>query len=219
MCTGRTKKPRTCTHPKSHKTQHLRCVQVVHDTTKDDLYTFKPPQNTTQPMCIGQRKKGSTCTRKNTEESMCIGRGQVGTHTPEFSYSAKLGRTLEPTHLLLGGQPSSAFHAAHNPDAANARHHSWLRRVTTKNGGAAWRPRMVYRRSSEKWCCQQDNHLRVSTSFGGLDCILPKDTACWNKENWRSWPSPSVAMDQGGDGLSGVHALMYKEELRLNLIL
>ena len=170
-------------------------------------------------MCIGQRKKGSTCTRKNTEESMCIGRGQVGTHNPKFSYSAKLGRTLEPTHLPLGGQPSSAFHAAHNPDAANARHHSWLRRVTTKNGGAAWRPRMVYRRSSEKWCCQQDNHLRVSTSFGGLDFILPKDTACWNKENWRSWPSASVAMDQGGDGLSGVHALMYKEELRLILIL
>ena len=55
--------------------------------------------------------------------------------------------------------------------------------------------------------------------FGGLDFILPKDTACWNKENWRSWPSASVAMDQGGDGLSGVHALMYKEELRLNLIL
>ena len=29
----------------------------------------------------------------------------------------------------------------------------------------------------------------------------------------------SLLMNQGGDGLSGVHALMYKEELRLNLIL
>lgn len=34
---------------------------------------------------------------------------------------------------------------------------------------------------------------------------------------WRTWPWASVSLDQGGDGVAGVHACLYKDSLKLNL--
>ena len=97
------------------------------------------------------------------------------------------------------------------------RHRSWL---TRERGGArhkdAWRPRKRCRISAEKWIVALDNQVRVCTGFGGLSFIKPDwDADIWQPQNWRQWPHASGNLDQGGDGLSGFHALMFKDSLRL----
>ena len=97
------------------------------------------------------------------------------------------------------------------------RHKSWLSRERGGQGHKdAWRPKKRFRISAEKWIVAVDKQLQVSTGFGGLSFILPKwDLPLWARSNWRKWPHAGGVLDQGGDGLSGAHALLYKPTLHL----
>ena len=41
----------------------------------------------------------------------------------------------------------------------------------------------------------------------------------WQEKNWRKWPLDVLGIDQGGDGVSGEHALRYKPNLMLNMMM
>ena len=95
------------------------------------------------------------------------------------------------------------------------RHVAWVRRTTRAAGdGVAWRPKKVYRKSAVKFIMQVDNILRYSTAHGGLALLVPElhvsDDSLWRPSNWRNWPHMILAIDQGGDGVCGSHALLYK---------
>lgn len=95
--------------------------------------------------------------------------------------------------------------------------------VEEERGGCGgrdpWRAIKRYRTSTVKWIAQNDNQLRVCTAMEGLQFLKP-DWASpqWAEGQFESWPYASVALDQGGDGLSGYFACAYKPELRLNLL-
>ena len=108
-----------------------------------------------------------------------------------------------------------------DPDAAigkatalsqRKRHRSWLQRERRGGDGHkdAWRPRKRFRISSEKWLIAADRQLQVCTSFGGLKFVKPNwSSPTWNDKSWRAWPHMATCLDQGGDGLSAVHAMLY----------
>ena len=91
------------------------------------------------------------------------------------------------------------------------RHRSWLTRERGSAGHKdAWRPRKRFRVAAEKWVVAIDRQLRVSTGFGGLKFLKPDwQSPAWSQKRWRSWPHMGVILDQGGDGLSGLHAMLW----------
>ena len=97
--------------------------------------------------------------------------------------------------------------------AQRKRHRSWLTRERGGQGHKdAWRPKKRYRISAEKWIIAVDKQLQVCSGFGGLSFIMPQwDLPLWAHSNWRQWPHAGGVLDQGGDGLSAVHAVLYKE--------
>lgn len=62
--------------------------------------------------------------------------------------------------------------------------------------------------------------VQHGTSLPGLKYWhLPTEDAeevpsCWS--SWRTWPHLLLSLDQGSDGLSGAHAALYDQNLRLN---
>ena len=91
------------------------------------------------------------------------------------------------------------------------RHRSWLQRERGSAGHRdAWRPKKRFRVAAEKWVLAIDRQLRVSTSFGGLKFLKPDESdPTWSRQNWRAWPHMATILDQGGDGLSGIHAMLW----------
>lgn len=68
-----------------------------------------------------------------------------------------------------------------------------------------------------KWVMAVDRQIQCCTSFPGLVAFRPEDNSeMWAPENWRRWPGCSFSLDQGGDGLTAVHSLMYKSSVALN---
>lgn len=99
-----------------------------------------------------------------------------------------------------------------------ARQRAWLKRsACSQKQREPWRPAKRHRLSAQKWVAMNDRQLAVCTSFGGLSFLQPTNAETWAPEAWKSWPWASVTLDQGSDGLAGVHACLYKESLRLNL--
>lgn len=126
-----------------------------------------------------------------------------------------MSKTFVETGLALSGQDLKIERAA-----SLARHRAWLKRSAVVAGCRdPWRPIKRYRTSTVKWIAQNDNQLRVCTAMEGLQFLKP-DWASpqWAEGQFESWPYASVALDQGGDGLSGYFACAYKPELRLNLL-
>ena len=95
--------------------------------------------------------------------------------------------------------------------AQRMRHRCWLRRTKGPDGHrTAWRPRKRYRISAEKWLLAVDNAIKQSTSLPGLVFAKYNSlSSVWRPQNWRKWPHATITIDQGGDGLSAMHALQY----------
>ena len=99
----------------------------------------------------------------------------------------------------------------------NQRHTAWVSKTVALPGEkTAWRPRPVYRSAAKKFVDQVDNVIRFNTSFEGLSFIVYDEGApAWKPENWRSWPSLVLAIDQGSDGLAGTNAMLRKLDMNL----
>lgn len=60
--------------------------------------------------------------------------------------------------------------------------------------------------------------MRVSSSFEGLKAFKYDETlATWAPENWRNWPHALISSDQGSDGVSALHGVMYFPKLQCNI--
>jgi hypothetical protein len=95
--------------------------------------------------------------------------------------------------------------------AINDRHRFWIKKRASDTGHRdGWRPQKRFRVSVTKWLARLDNQVRTSTSWSGLMTIQynPLKTP-WIDANWKSWPHLQTCEDQGGDGVSAVHALEY----------
>ena len=95
------------------------------------------------------------------------------------------------------------------------RHRQFLLRSADLTG-RGMRPAPVYRAAAKRWCMNLDNGIRVGTVWPGLSLFQKSMDPRW--DDWRSWPCLLVPMDLGSDGNCGIHALMYREEWRLNVI-
>ena len=118
------------------------------------------------------------------------------------------------------GQPATPADKTQAVAAQRKRHRSWLRREKGPDGHkAAWRPRKRYRVSAEKWILAVDNAIKHSTSLPGLAFAKFNSlNNVWRPSNWRKWPHTTCTIDQGGDGLSAVHALMYMLLLNITVL-
>ncbi|CAK0874818.1 unnamed protein product [Prorocentrum cordatum] len=96
---------------------------------------------------------------------------------------------------------------------------AWLKRDTAhEKDQPGWKTRKRQRISTQTWLEKVDNQLRCSTSLPGLVFIEPVlGDGAWDASVWSQWPRCVLSSDQGGDGLSAIHAALYKEDLELNI--
>lgn len=111
-----------------------------------------------------------------------------------------------------------AFAEAELPGSSvTARHRSWLQRSKASRTSAAWRPRKFYRTSARRWAMNLDSQLRHTTRASGLEFFQPTPGKFpWRDEDWPNWPTLQIALDQGSDGVAGLHSLTYG--MGLNII-
>lgn len=58
--------------------------------------------------------------------------------------------------------------------------------------------------------------MQIDSKLPGLTYWRPQDgNPTW--QHWSRWPHLVVTADQGGDGVSGCHALMYKEDMVIHM--
>ena len=95
------------------------------------------------------------------------------------------------------------------------RHTAWLQKATLQ-ARVTWKPIVWYRLSAKKFLAAWDNELKLCVGWEGL-AHLTYDTTCarWSDAEWRRWPHCSRAIDQEGDGMSGMAAAKYR--LKLNV--
>ena len=100
------------------------------------------------------------------------------------------------------------------------RHRLWLRKkVPTGKRATTYRPIKFYRRATKNLLRHIDNQFRHSTPVGGLKFFLPDyEDGKWREEAWATWPFILMALDQGSDNLSAVHALERHYGLNLDAI-
>lgn len=98
------------------------------------------------------------------------------------------------------------------------RHRQWVARHVVHGQRDAWRPKLIFRASAAKYLRLVDNQIRVSSCFVGLEHYRYSEEERWEKERWRSWPSLTIAADQGADGVSALHVAMYKQTIACNLL-
>ena len=79
-------------------------------------------------------------------------------------------------------------------------------------GTAGWLPKRRFRTAVEKSLEMSDNMLR-NTAFGGWWYFTKLLNAASNRD-WRHWPHVGLAVDQGGDMISMVMALLLFEPLQ-----
>jgi hypothetical protein len=128
---------------------------------------------------------------------------------------------------IAGAQVCSAFVPMEDgtPDVqrsqavmANARHQFWVkRRACSREDSHKWRPRKVHRLSTASFIVEQDNQIAVGTCHQGLVVFQPTVADEWTDKCWRTWPQACIACDQGPDAHSGIHAMMWKPSLMLNV--
>ena len=101
--------------------------------------------------------------------------------------------------------------------SVNTRHTLWTgRRSLVTKGRDGWRPRQFHRASVEHYVARIDNQVGTSTWWPGLKHIRYREgSGTWSKANWRRWPCLGHVADQGGDGVSAVHAMLYLMSLNL----
>lgn len=98
-----------------------------------------------------------------------------------------------------------------------ARQKAWLSRGQPGSRPGAWRPKKLYRTASRRWIQNVDNQIRRGTQMKGLSRFRRKvGSPQW--ANWRHWPSLSLSLDLGSDGVTATSALTYKEDMALNLL-
>ena len=88
------------------------------------------------------------------------------------------------------------------------RHRAWLGRYAGGPSATSWRPNPVFRVAAKHWLDCVDNSFRVTCGKGGLRYFEPRDPT-WLK-GWRDHPFGVIAMDQGSDGMTGLHYAQYK---------
>ena len=91
------------------------------------------------------------------------------------------------------------------------RHRMWLQRQTKADG---WRPRPTFRNGSKKICEIADNHIRVSTPFGGL-IRFKEDPASMLWQVPERWPGCGMTFDQDIKNISAMNALQHKYGLHV----
>ena len=94
------------------------------------------------------------------------------------------------------------------------RHTAWLQKTTTQ-ARVTWKPIVWYRLSAKKFLAAWGNELQRCVGWSGL-AHLQYDSTCarWSDAEWRRWPPCSRAIDQGGDGMSGMAAAKYLLKLK-----
>lgn len=98
------------------------------------------------------------------------------------------------------------------------RHRHWTARHVVKGQRDSWRPKLVHRQAAEKYLKLLDNQVRGSSCFGGLESFrFIEGDERWVESSWRVWPSMTIAADQGSDGVSALHSLMYKQSIAYNV--
>ena len=87
------------------------------------------------------------------------------------------------------------------------RHKRFIGRKTSGGKSGSWRPLTFHRAAAKRWASNLDNQFICSCIALGLAFFQwdPFQRGIWS--NWRNWPFAAIAMDLGGDGLSGISAL------------
>ena len=88
--------------------------------------------------------------------------------------------------------------------------------ATGEDSEGKYKERTVYRVAARRWVANLDNQISRSTAWVGLAHFMPKEhQGFWEPQNWRCWPALGIARDNGSDGNTGVHALLYKYGLNI----
>ena len=96
--------------------------------------------------------------------------------------------------------------------------HDYLRQVAwiNKNGHVddeLWRPPDVKRGASKAWLQRTDRQVWHGTCYAGWRGVQFSDAAIWRDPY--SWPSVTLSIDLGSDGLCASNGLLYQWDVNL----
>ena len=124
------------------------------------------------------------------------------------------GADDEPVEVVATGKKRKFAENEFRKDLTG-RQQGWLARHTKVASNLQWRVMKSHRVKSKNWIMNLDNQLRV---FKPQGLRLFKPT--WGEGNfidWRTYPWAALPMDFGSDGVCAGHALMYKQDWKLNV--
>ena len=132
-----------------------------------------------------------------------------GTRTCSFQVGAWGGSDLPAPKV---GVKRKIDDVSHIPlDAVAERQRAWLSQ-TMKETRPAWRPAKRHRTGAKKWLIALDNQIKTTTSRRGLVDFQYNEK--WGSD-WRLWPCVGVSSDLGSDGVSAIHAMLYKYDISM----
>ena len=104
----------------------------------------------------------------------------------------------------------------------NTRHRLWSKRCLRAPGvgDSADKVKKKPRYEASNWVLHVHNMLKASTMWedGIKDFIYDGSKHEWSNANYMSWPTLTLASDQGSDGMSGAHGLLYLLRASLTII-
>ena len=120
-------------------------------------------------------------------------------------------KLLEPGAQAAKEDQEQLQHEVGTGSSFTWRHRQWLLK---KPGKSNWRPKTLYRAGARRIAEIADNHLRVSTPFGGLGFFrYDSERARWKKASL--WPGIGMPLDQCATNVSFMHAMMYRYDLNI----